>query len=369
MPSESSRWVNSIHQGNCRNVLGEIPDESVHAVVCDPPYGLAFMGRSWDDFEPKEYQQWCEQWARQALDVLKPGGHLLAFSGNRTHHRLFSGVEDAGFTVRDTLTWHYGSGFPKNTSAHLKPATEFVVLARKPCDGPAKDCHGEHGTAHLNIDGCRLEAGGGGSRDGEDSSERRYADNGGTNIAAKPGPRGGSSDGRYPANVIFDEFAAERLDDEVGDVGGSWGESTHGGGRDLYGVYADEERDEPEKLENVYETEPGGPSRYFYTSKATKAERTLNGQIDNRHPTVKPQDLMEWLVRLVTAEDQVVLDPFAGTGTTCKAAKELGRRFIGIEQQAKWADVARVRCGLEPEDPAHVRPDDDQTGLEVFVDG
>ena len=105
--------TNVVHAGDCFDVLQTLADESVHAVVSDPPYGLAFMGRDWDDFEPKEYQEWCERWARECLRVLKPGGHMLAFSGNRTHHRLFTGVEDAGFEIRDTLTWHYGSGFPK----------------------------------------------------------------------------------------------------------------------------------------------------------------------------------------------------------------------------------------------------------------
>jgi site-specific DNA-methyltransferase (adenine-specific) len=102
-----------IHTGDCLEVLAELPAESIHAVITDPPYGLAFMTRDWDDFEPKEYQEWCENWATEVKRVLKPGGHLLAFSGNRTHHRLFTGVEDAGFEIRDTLTWHYGSGFPK----------------------------------------------------------------------------------------------------------------------------------------------------------------------------------------------------------------------------------------------------------------
>lgn len=100
-------------QGNCIDVMGSMEPESVHAIVTDPPYGLAFMGNSWDDFEPKEYQEWCEEWATEALRVLKPGGHMLAFSGSRTFHRLFVGVEDAGFEVRDSIMWMYGSGFPK----------------------------------------------------------------------------------------------------------------------------------------------------------------------------------------------------------------------------------------------------------------
>ena len=91
--------TNRIITGDCLRELDELPDESIHAVITDPPYGLAFMGRSWDDFDPKEYQEFCENWARKVRRVLKPGGHMLAFSGNRTHHRLFTGVEDAGFEI------------------------------------------------------------------------------------------------------------------------------------------------------------------------------------------------------------------------------------------------------------------------------
>jgi len=119
-------------------------------------------------------------------------------------------------------------------------------------------------------------------------------------------------------------------------------------------------------LERTYEADSGGPSRYFYTSKASKSERTEDGTIDNAHPTVKPQDLMAWLVRLVTRRDQIVLDPFTGSGTTCKAAKAEHRRFIGIEQQAKWADVARVRIGMDPEDPSHVYDDEGQRRMGEF---
>jgi DNA modification methylase len=121
-----------------------------------------------------------------------------------------------------------------------------------------------------------------------------------------------------------------------------------------------------ERNPNYHDDGGGGPSRYFYTSKATKAERTLDGSIDNAHPTVKPQDLMEWLVTLVTKEGQRILDPFAGSGTTLKAAKNLNREFVGIEKQEKWADVARVRAGLTPNDPSHVRDDSNQNGLEEY---
>lgn len=348
-------YTQQIHTGDCFEVLAEMPAESVHACVTDPPYGLAFMGRDWDDFGPREYQEWCEEWARAVKRVLKPGGHLLAFSGNRTHHRAFAGIEDAGFEIRDTVTWHYGNGFPKNSDMFLKPATEFVVLARKRFDGAASECYDKHGTAYLNIDGCRIEG------------ERPTFDRGGESDrnslkdTLKSSSRTGETEsGRYPSNVVFDEQAAAQLDSNVGELkSGATPKERDGIGSDR--VY--QSATGQQELEERIEKDSGGPSRYFYTSKASKAERTEDGTIENSHPTVKPADLMEWLVKLVTREDQIVLDPFAGSGTTCKAAKNLHRRFIGIEQQDKWADVARARCGLAPNDPTHIMTDEDQTSV------
>ena len=421
--------TNTIHTGDAFDVLPDLPDESVHAVVTDPPYGLAFMGRDWDDFEPKEYQEWCEGWAAEVKRVLKPGGHLLAFSGNRTHHRLFTGVEDAGFEIRDTLTWHYGSGFPKASDVSktidkradaerevvgektapdgvpladrvshsgeeydeessdyddckrdvyerapatdaakkwdgwktgLKPATEFVVMARKPYDGATVDSVLENGTGALNIDACRVGEDGGHEHSGEEdnsTTETCYGD--GLN-----GTRSEPADmGRYPANVVFDETAADALDREVGDTSFSQG-GGDGHATEIYGTDVSDNRGDHDG--SVGYGDAGGPSRYFYTSKASRSERTNDGAIENDHPTVKPRDLMEWLIKLVTREGQIVLDPFAGSGTTCMAAKGLGREFVGIERQDKWADVARVRCGLTPDDPSVVRGDDAQRGLEAF---
>jgi site-specific DNA-methyltransferase (adenine-specific) len=419
--------------GDCMDVLKTLEAESIEACVTDPPYGLAFMGRDWDDFEPKEYQEWCEQWATECLRVFKPGGHLLAFSGNRTHHRLFTGVEDAGFEVRDTLTWHYGSGFPKASDisktidkradaerevvgtytnprtgesheyAHdsdtktcyapddrdgevarertapatdaakewdgwktgLKPATEFVVMARKPYDGATVDCVLEHGTGALNIDATRI-----GLSDDEDNPT-------GSGQAPKDGSfgehdfgNGGEGfetpdEGRYPANVVFDEMAADALDEQVGETNSNIRKATNNNKMNPNDTNAMREMPTPDSQDWGF-NDSGGPSRYFYTSKATKAERTLDGQIDNSHPTVKPVDLMEWLIKLVTKEGQTVIDPFTGSGTTGMACKELNREFIGIEQDESHAEVARARIGLDVADPSVLRSDTDQEGLEAF---
>jgi len=418
---------NHIYTGDCFEQLPELDSNSVHAVVTDPPYGLAFMGRSWDDFEPAEYQAWCERWATECLRVLKPGGHLLAFSGNRTHHRLMSGIEDAGYEIRDTITWHYGSGFPKaldvskaidkqadadrevigytedtfsgdherhakdkgeypdrpitpepateqakhwdGFKSALKPATEFVCVARSPL---AEDTIAEnvvaHGTGALNIDACRI-----GIQD-----KANYRDNAAGRLERHSGKdnevysprenpeRVATTEGRYPSNVVFDEKQADVLDDKVGEL--SSGKLTEEMRNNADSIPFERTHGEFERIggKRDYEQNSGGPSRYFYTSKASKAERTLDGKIDNAHPTVKPIDLMEWLVTLATAKEQIVLDPFAGSGTTCQAAKHKNRQFIGIEKQPKWADVARVRAGLPPDDHTHIRSDDEQHGLEQF---
>ena len=401
--------TDTIHTGDAFDVLPTLPADSVHAVVTDPPYGLAFMGRDWDDFEPKEYQEWCEEWAREALRVLKPGGHMLAFSGNRTHHRLFTGVEDAGFEIRDTITWHYGSGFPKALDVSkaiqksngvepketndamdngmwaddseyndcynhhtmpepegvaakwdgfktaLKPATEYVVVARAPLsEGTVAENVQTHGTGALNIDGCRVEGEVKTFENDDGDSETCYSD------GLHGSQQVGTTEGRYPSNVVFDGQAAEALDREVGDKKSCDPHTlTDKGERDVYS------NEEPNRRQVGYD-DSGGPSRYFYTSKASRAERTLEGTIDNAHPTVKPADLMEWLVRLVTAEGQIVLDPFTGSGTTCRAAKDIARQFIGVERDPKWADVARVRVGLTPADPSTVR-EDGQGGIDDWT--
>ncbi|AFH22938.1 hypothetical protein OSG_eHP38_00145 [environmental Halophage eHP-38] len=421
--------TNQIYTGDCFEKLPALDANSVHAIVTDPPYGLAFMGRSWDDFEPKEYQAWCEKWATECLRVLKPGGHLLAFSGNRTHHRLMSGIEDAGYEIRDTITWHYGSGFPKaldvskaidkqadadrevvgtrddgatklmeqrpwnqrddyngemditqpateqakqwdGFKSALKPATEFVCVARSPL---AEDTIAEnvvaHGTGALNIDACRIETGDIETqiyqRNDSRSGELYIGDDDGSEHGDEV-VTSATNQGRYPSNVVFDAQQADVLDDEVGELSSGKLTAEMNNNADSTPFERTHGEFERRAQKKDYEQNSGGPSRYFYTSKASKAERTLDGKIDNAHPTVKPIDLMEWLVQLATAKEQIVLDPFAGSGTTCKAAKNKTRQFIGIEQQAKWADVARVRSGLPPDDHSHIRSDDEQHGLEQF---
>lgn len=322
----------NVIEGDCLSVLPNLPENQFHAIVTDPPYNFegGFMQEKWDDIgSPKEYQNWCKKWAEHILPTLKPGGHLLAFSGSRSHHRLMTGIEDAGFEIRDTITWHYGSGFPKGQQIErwlddeykeqygdwrgmLKPSTEFVALARAPLDGSSSTRNQmKHGTGNLNVEACRLKT------DGE------------------------SDEGRFPVNLMLDPVMAEIIDQQSGVTKSTGGQEVRGyGSAEKYGDGED----------NRYDRDPGygdvgGASRFFYCSKASKSERTHNGEVENNHNTVKPLDLMKWLVKMVTDEDQWVLDPFAGSGTTLCAAEETGRKSVGIEQSEEYAETARKRFG------------------------
>lgn len=332
--------------GDCIEVMGSMPDCSVDAVVTDPPYGLRFMGREWDGFsDAAAFQEWCRRWAVEALRVLRPGGHLVAFGGTRTYHRLTAGLEDAGFEIRDTLAWLYGSGFPKSHNVSkaldragfeaesarwggwgtaLKPAFEPAVLARKPLAGTVAVTVLEHGTGAINIDACRV---GYEARFNPPTRQKATVALGSFENCSG---QGSDVEGRFPANLLLDIEAAGMLDEAVGDrrsgsrrAGVRKGLGYHGAGGD--GGPA-------------IEASSGGPSRFFYCSKASRKERR-----GSKHPTVKPLDLMRWVVRLVTPPGGVVLDPFAGSGTTGEAALAEGFDVILIERDGDYLEDIRTR--------------------------
>ena len=378
-----------LYQGDCRAVMAELPDNSVDSIVCDPPYELAFMGKRWDNsgiaFD-------AEVWT-QALRVLKPGGHLLAFGGTRTWHRLAVAIEDAGFEQRDSIAWLYGSGFPKSLDVSkaidkvadhwrgragepasdnsamsggnyartpkgdpitddaarwqgwgtaLKPAFEPVVVARKPLSEKTVATNVlEHGTGALNIDGCRIPT-------ADVRVQGAQASAGATGFG---GTRAGGKvydSGRWPANVILDEHAAAELDKQSGITKSTKvvGRRTDGGRGLTFGMGAQD-------AVEMGHDDTGGASRFFYCAKAPTTERPSYTKPDGstiKHPTVKPLRLMRYLVRLVTPPGGEVLDPFAGSGATVEAALLEGFRVVGIELEPDHIPLIQQRIARATEE-------------------
>ncbi|MEH3055459.1 MAG: site-specific DNA-methyltransferase [Patulibacter minatonensis] len=338
----------------------------------------------------RAFQAWTEAWAAEALRVLKPGGHLISFSSTRTYHRMVTGIEDAGFEIRDQIAWLFGSGFPKSlqprhgmlslprsttraewkawwravrsiaTGTALKPGHEPVVLARKPLDGTVAQNVLRHGVGALNIDGCRIAAGSpdgvSRDRDAEPTRGKVYARTG-RHLHATPGPRGGDARGRWPSNVALDDIAAEVLDEQSGtlasgtEASGGHRRSSDKFGRNTYGTFAGTEVET-----GVLYGDSGGATaeRDAGLGAPTAARRRASNDfgslhdaepalVSNIHPTVKPVALMRWLVRMVTPPGGVVLDPFTGSGTTGIAAVLEGCAFIGCERSDEYAAIALAR--------------------------
>jgi len=281
--------------GDCITLMGEMEDNTVDAIVTDPPYGIGFMGKGWDQSVPGD------AWANECLRILKPGGHIIAFAATRTIHRLTPTLEDAGFEVRDQIAWLQWQGFPKSMQIEsmpgwgtaLKPSQEPAILVRKPLEGTVADNVAKWGVGGLNIDGCRIME----------------------TDPAWPGPRTGESQERWPAN-IYHCPKPPRSEKEEGceDLKGTTGHEATGRKKGSKGL------DNPR----------------------AGAGRTAE-HVKNHHPTVKPVNLMRWLVRLVTPKGGVVLDTFLGSGTTCIAAQREDIRSIGIEKEPEYAKIAIAR--------------------------
>ena len=341
-----------IHAGNNLDILPTLPDNSVDSIVTDPPYELGFMGKKWDN---SGIAYSVELW-KECLRVLKPGGHLLSFGGTRTWHRLAVAIEDAGFDVRDSIAWMYGSGFPKSHNLKddwqgwgtaLKPAFEPIVVARKPLIGTVAANVLEHGTGALNIDGSRI-----GTEDSlyrassialpenqtmnegyqrpwkKDSDKVAEA-----NQRTQDKSRIADNLGRWPANVILDEYSAAELDEQSDSS------------RFFYCAKASK-RDRNEGLEGLEAATAGEMVDRVEGSAGMNSPRAGAGRTagsQNFHPTVKPTNLMRYLVKLVTPPGGTVLDPFTGSGSTGKAAILEGFDFIGIELTEEYLPIIEGR--------------------------
>ena len=424
-----------LYNGSMLDMLDVIDENSVDVIVTDPPYELGFMGKSWDS-SGIAFQK--ETWEK-CLKVLRPGGHLLAFGGSRTFYRIACAIEDAGFEIRDTIMWLYGSGFPKSLNiglaidkkngvksevvgkgksgvssrayqseelttageyeireacnkwsgwgTALKPSFEPIIVARKPFNGSLVDNVLKYGVGGINIDECRIPL--------EDNYEfkttnrhSRQTDNvfdnsncgfnSESNHTASANPKG-----RFPANTIltYDET-------DFNEVCGGFPITGQGDNSAPYS-YAGREYnnkdtsmfngDKPQAPSNYNDT--GSASRYFYCAKASKEDRdegleefeekkvygedmqwgygNANGDTfgdrvanvtrKNVHPTVKPTDLMQYLIRLVTPNGGTILDPFNGSGSTGKAAMyenykhDKGYKYIGIELTEEYLPISKAR--------------------------
>lgn len=323
-------------QGDMREKLRDIPASSIDVVCTDPPYELEFMGHSWDASGISfDKATWLA-----VLRVLKPGGHLAAFGGTRTFHRIGVAVEDAGFDIRDSVLWVHSQGFPKS-DAHLKPAVEPIIVARKPPIGTIGRTHRRFGTGYFQIDAGRIDAG-------------VVSDSGET--------------GRYPANLAFDPAMGARLDAQAGNRGGGKGEAWGTSRAHVY--HAPGKRSLAKDAGRKFGYgDAGGPSRFYFSTEWTDDEmpeqtdpffycpkpvvaereaglaaldRTRPGTI-NDHPTVKPVTLMRWLVRLMCPPGAVVLDPFVGSGTTGIAAVIEEHPFVGVEREQRYVKLAQAR--------------------------
>lgn len=347
--------------GNSKELLKNLPDNSIDSIVTDPPYELGFMGKKWD---ASGIAYDVDLW-KECLRVLKHGGHLLAFSGSRTYHRMTVAIEDAGFDIRDQIMWIYGSGFPKSHDVSkaidkmnindyekewngwgtaLKPAHEPICVARKPLIGTVAENVLQYGTGAFNIDGCRV---------GYENENIDFARQQNGNIYGSGRIYGIAEQkqttskhktiGRWPANLIHDG-SAEVLAG-FPNVGASTTSKRNPNGSkngvnkngEIYGEWGAQ----PDRVTG-YNEPRGSAARFFYCAKASKKDRNEGHQINN-HPTVKPTDLMRYLCRLVTPPNGLILDPFTGSGSTGKAAILEGFRFIGFDMQDEYIKIAKAR--------------------------
>lgn len=434
-----------LYEGNMLDMLETIEKESIDSIVCDPPYELNFMGKGWDNSGIAFNK---DTW-KQCYEVLKPGGYLLAFGGSRTYHRIACAIEDAGFEIRDTIMWLYGSGFPKSMNiglaidkkngvesevigkaigninkmpdgrpsrsqiaweskpkeyeikkaqnewagwgTALKPSFEPIIVARKPFKGSCVENVLKYGVGGINIDECRVEyenttnpATNPLYRQQNKDKYKQVVGGELSNGAVSwtSGKNGVNEGGRFPANTIL-TYDETDFDEVCGGFPNSKGKGAFP--KKIKGNTNITFRSDEEREKRIELNDSGSAARYFYCAKASKRDRdegldefidtTVNDgretPIDNAfqrgetprkntHPTVKPTNLMQYLVRLVTPNGGIVLDPFNGSGSTGKAVmyenkeRNKGYKYIGIELTEEYLPIAKARieyvCNLKDEE-------------------
>lgn len=357
----------SVVESDCIEAMRAMPASFVDSIVTDPPYELGFMGKRWDS---TGIAYSVDLW-REALRVLKPGGHLLAFGGTRTYHRMACAIEDAGFDIRDSLHWVYGSGFPKSLSLDgdwagwgtaLKPAHEPIAMARKPLGATVAASLQAWGTGALNVAASRTH--------GPDVSGDRVRHGGGAHSdkiqQLDPDKRNPIPPGRWPTNLLLTHLLGchEAVCEpgcpvlEMDAQGGAGGASRF---FPCFRYTAKPSRKERDRgLEGLPAATAGEATDRKEGSAGLRSPRAgagRTGGAKNTHPTVKPVALMEWLVRLVTPPGGLVLDPFLGSGTTGMAAVGLGFSFLGVERDPGYADLARRRIVTSEKDAPKVAHD------------
>jgi site-specific DNA-methyltransferase (adenine-specific) len=343
----------TIYNGDCLDVTKFFNNETFFGIITDPPYEIGFMGKNWDS---SGIANNIDLW-RNCLNILKPGGHLLAFSGTKNYHRMASAIENAGFEIKDMLEWIYSTGFPKNldigksvdklqgnkrefiTNSHrttasssntshkygfgektngnftitrgfsdwegfgtaLKPAHEPICLAKKQISEKtiSKNIL-VNGTGGLNIDGCRIP----GREKNQNKGAKKTSNTFGKINSEKEFNKYSIDLGRFPANIICTDEAL------------------------------DNKQNSNSKFFNIdVWAEKNGLLQFPKANKKDKGNK-------NFHTTVKPIHLMAWLIKLITQKNDLILDPFMGSGTTLVAAKKLKRRAVGIELSEQYCQIA-----------------------------
>jgi site-specific DNA-methyltransferase (adenine-specific) len=361
--------INKIYNMDCLEGIKLIDDNSIDSIVTDPPYELGFMGKKWDS-TGIAYN--VELW-QEALRVLKPGGHLLAFGGTRTYHRMVCAIEDAGFEIRDQMQWIYGSGFPK--SMDISKAIDKKFGVEREIIGQREDILKKQ--AKDLREGKRkivdsLNAGANERNNGfvtvsadittPTTDEAQQWEGWGTALKPANEPivvaRKPISEKTIADNVLKWGTGGINIDECRVESGGEHKRAYQPTNHER-GVYGKQTAFQPSNKEGrfpanvILDEEAGrmldeqqeGASRFFYCAKASKKERGEG----NIHPTVKPLKLISYLITLVTPPNGICLDIFEGSGTHAIACIENGFKYIGFELDKHYFDIATKRISNHTE--------------------